>query len=341
MKKLILLFLLFVFSSPLFPCSRIMWVGADGHVIVGRNLDFFEEMKFGGWVFPAGIERDGLVKGNSMKWTSKYGSFVTSVYDMGTCDGINEKGLIATDLYLEESDYGVRDESRPGISITLWLQFFVDNFATVDEAVKYIQSNDMQPISVLLAGIPGTFHIVLGDITGDNAVIEYVNGKPVIYHSKDYKIVTNTPSYDKQLANLKNYQSFGGDKPLPGTCLSMDRFVRASFFTEHLPASPKTEDAAIAGVLSVIRNIAQPIGTIYYGKDGSPSQNMTVLSAVIDVTNGLYFFANQSSPYICWINLKKLNFSKDAPIMKLSLQNYEYLGDVTDKLVASEPFKFK
>ena len=62
---------------------------------------------------------------HSMTWTSRYGySVVAAGFDAGTADGMNEKGLAASLLYLT----GVRacDPERQGIaqdsSISLWAQ---------------------------------------------------------------------------------------------------------------------------------------------------------------------------------------------------------------------------
>lgn len=56
---------------------------------------------------------------NSLKWTSKYGSVVTTGFDLASTDGINEKHLAAHLLYLVESDYGKRDEKIPGLAVHL------------------------------------------------------------------------------------------------------------------------------------------------------------------------------------------------------------------------------
>jgi penicillin V acylase-like amidase (Ntn superfamily) len=100
-------------------------------------------MKSNLWLFPRGINRDGLGK-NSLTWTSKYGSVITSAYDLASTDGINEKSLACHLLWLAESDYGKRDEKIPGLSISLWLQFFLDNFATVKETAAYVKNYPFQ-----------------------------------------------------------------------------------------------------------------------------------------------------------------------------------------------------
>ena len=81
------------------------------------------------------MKRDGLAGPDSPKWTSKYGSVVTSVYNIATADGMNEKGLVMNMLYLAESDYGGTKKGHPPLSVSVWGQYALDNFSTVNEAV--------------------------------------------------------------------------------------------------------------------------------------------------------------------------------------------------------------
>ncbi|MDD5361481.1 MAG: linear amide C-N hydrolase [Ignavibacteria bacterium] len=315
-----------------------MWVGNNGYVLVGRNIDWFEDMKVNAWIFPRGIERDGLASGNSIKWTSKYGSISSTVYEKGPIEAINEKGLGAAVLYLSESDFGKRDENRPGLSLYVWTQFIVDNFATVDEAVNYLQNNDLQIIELKIVNdIPGLVHMALGDPSGDNAIIEYLNGKITIHHGKEFQIMTNDPSYDKQLAYMKNFDVFGGAKPLPGSHEPDDRFVRAAYYTAHLPLNPANNNEAIAGVRSVLKNVAQPYGT---SDPKRPNVSHTFLSTIMDLTNNIYYldFARKSG--LLWIKLNDIDFSKGASVKKLDLiNNPDYTGNVTEKFVPSEQLK--
>jgi penicillin V acylase-like amidase (Ntn superfamily) len=69
------------------------------------------------------------------------------------------------------------------------------------------------------------------------------------------------PTFDKQLENLKQYQGFGGDKYLPGTTEAADRFVRAAYYQKSLLRDVTTAREAVAGVISVARNVSQPFGT--------------------------------------------------------------------------------
>jgi len=95
----------------------------------------FEPMEINLWALPRGIKRSGLAGKNSLHWISKYGSVAAVVYGFASADGMNEKGLDANVLWLAEADFGSRDDKLPGLSLSLWAQYYLDNFATVAEAI--------------------------------------------------------------------------------------------------------------------------------------------------------------------------------------------------------------
>jgi Linear amide C-N hydrolases, choloylglycine hydrolase family len=48
------------------------------------------------------------------------------------------------------------------------------------------------------------------DATGDSAIFEYLCGKLVIHHGRQYTVMTNSPVYDEQLALNRYWQEIGG-----------------------------------------------------------------------------------------------------------------------------------
>jgi hypothetical protein len=65
-------------------CTRTLYVGDDGTVITGRNMDWKEDMASNLWIFPAGMQRAGAAGPRSIQWESKYGSVCVSGYEAGT-----------------------------------------------------------------------------------------------------------------------------------------------------------------------------------------------------------------------------------------------------------------
>jgi penicillin V acylase-like amidase (Ntn superfamily) len=315
-------------------CTRLVYLGADSLVMTARTLDWQYEMPTNLYVFPRGIRQKGAETGNALSWTSRYGSLVAEAYDCGACDGINEKGLVANLLWLSESDYARKNDERPVLNIGLWAQYVLDNFATVHEAVEEL-SKELFCIDVptLPTGDKATQHLSISDATGNSAILEYLDGRLVIHEGKQYQVMTNSPSYDKQLAIRDYWNYIGGNTMMPGCKRSADRFVRASFYVNSLKkiADPQK---AVAAVMSVTRNVSVPYGI---GSSDSPNIASTLWRVVADQTNKVYYFEDVLSMGVLHINLKELNFRQGAPIMKLDVVHNHYTGDATKSL---QPTKF-
>ena len=208
-------------------CTRAVYLGRDGLVITGRTMDWKEEIGTNLYLFPRGMERAGYDRDTTLRWRAKYGSVVASAYDFATCDGMNEAGLVASLLFLPESDYGTQGK-RPVMGIAMWTQYVLDNFGTVSEAVGalrgdgiYIDAPDMPN------GTKSRLHLAISDATGDSAILEYIDGRLRIHEGRQYRVMTNSPRYDLQLAVNDYWEAIGGLKMLPGTNRSSDRFARA------------------------------------------------------------------------------------------------------------------
>lgn len=324
-----------------YACSRVVHVSENGELIVtGRNMDWFEDTQSNLFVFPKGIKRNGAAGDNSAAWTSKYGSVATAGFDVSTADGLNEAGLMANLLYLGEADFGDRDVSRPGLSWSAWAQYFLDNFATVAEAVAAMKGDEIQIVASPLPGSVGkapVLHVSISDATGDSAIFEYLEGKVVIHHGKQYKVMTNSPPFDQQLALNAYWESVGGDYMLPGTRRAADRFVRGTFYEKQLP-NPTSARQALANVFSVMRNVSVPFGAT---DPNAPNLAPTIWRTAADQKSKIYFFESTLSPSIVWVDLNKLDFAKGAKVMKLMLVgNYDLAGDVSGEFVPSEAFQF-
>lgn len=358
LSKLVNIFGAFVFSfSLLFPsltlaCTRVLYVGENNTVITGRSMDWKEDIHPDIWLFPRGIARDGAAGEKSIKWTSKYGSVAVAGYNAGTADGMNEKGLVANLLYLAESDYGQIDlnSDRPILSISLWLQYVLDNFATVAEAVDALAQEPFQISAPMIPnGSPAQLHLAISDPLGDSAIFEYIDGKLEIHHGKQYVVMTSSPQFSHQLALNNYWQEIGGLIFLPGTNRAADRFVRASFLINAIPKKPDPNyitavpnqsfnNQAVASVASVIRSVSVPLGIT---TPEQPNISSTIWRTVADQKNKVYFFDSATSPNSFWIVLDNLDFSENAPVKKLSVANGAvYAGNVAEKFEPAKSFAF-
>jgi len=323
-------------------CTRLVHHGGNGQIVTARSMDWSEDVGTNLWVFPRGMERDGAAGPNSIRWTSRYGSVIASGYDISTTDGMNEAGLVANILWLVESDYPAYDGSKPGLAISAWAQYVLDNFATVAETVAALEQ---EPFVIVTDAVPGqdrlaTLHLSISDASGDSAIVEYIDGKQVIHHSPDYQVMTNSPIFDQQLALNAYWKDIGGTVMLPGTNRAADRFARASFYVN---AIPKTSDPVetLASVFSVIRNVSVPFGI---STPNQPNISSTRWRTVADHTRKLYFFESALTPNTFWIDLNDLDFDAGTgKVLKLDLgpnQRNTFAGRANDALVETAPFAF-
>jgi penicillin V acylase-like amidase (Ntn superfamily) len=317
-------------------CTRTVYLGPAGMTVTGRTMDWAEDTQTNLWLFPRGMRRDGAIDANSIKWTSKHGSVIAAGYDLGSADGMNERGLVANGLYLTESDYGKPAGKTPTLSIRAWLQYVLDNHATVAEAVEALRA---EPFVIVAPPLPNcrlaTMHMAISDPSGDSAIFEYIDGKLQIHHGRSYQVMTNSPPFDEQLAINKYWQQIGG--MLPGTNRPADRFVRASYFMNAVTKSADPRQA-VATSFSVMRSISVPAGIQF---ENQPFLSNTVWRTVADQKNRVYYFERVLSPGPLWVTFDQLDFSEGTGVRKLTLTDrYDIIGDATDRFEKAEPFSF-
>ena len=324
-------------------CTRITYHGNQDMNFTARSMDWKSDLRTNLWVLPRGAERNGQCGPASIQWTAKYGSVIAAAYDVCSTDGLNEKGLSVNLLWLTESEYPEPTAAKkPLLSIAAWAQYVLDQFASVQEAIAALAS---EPFALVSANVPGeqrltTLHMSLSDSSGDSAIIEYIKGQPVIHHSRDYQVMTNSPTYDEQLALNKYWESIGGTVMLPGTNRAADRFARAAFY---INAVEKQDDAdlALASVLSVIRNASVPFGL---STPDEPNISSTRWRTVVDHKRLRYYFESTTTPNVFWVDLQGIDFSAETgKVLKLDLgenQRNIFHGEVNAHCTPAPMFTF-
>lgn len=313
-------------------CTRVLWNTNDLAVLTGRTMDWPESTQPLIVGFPRGRERSGIDPAgvvddpNPLRWTSRHSSLVTTVYGMGSVDGLNEAGLGGHALYLEATHFGSRDAAKPAVQAGLWLQYLLDQAATVAEAVALMEN--VQVIKVNAHGHDANLHLAIEDAAGDSAIIELADGGPVVHHGRQYTLMTNDPTYDEQLKLLaaQDYSHPSCEVPLPGNVNAVDRFQRAAYYSALLP-KPSTEREAIAGVMAIMRNVSVPFGAPYADFGVYNTEYRTVT----DLTNKMYFFELTISPSIIWVDFDRLKLDEATGPISVDPYDDSLVGDVTDR----------
>jgi len=220
-------------------CTRILWNINPDLIIVGRNEDYVIASHPTYVATPRGVTRWGTVDGakrkQSISWTVKYGDVAIYCNNRFPNDGMNEVGLTARTLFYVDGDPNeivAPDNKKKELDEDHWVSFVLDNFATVADAVEAIR-NKVYIVSVI--GKTGSGysyatpkHLAMAHAKGDSAIVEIQKGKVEIFHGPEFRILTNPPSYQKELENAAKYKNVTQDK-LPVSWSGADRFVRADF----------------------------------------------------------------------------------------------------------------
>jgi penicillin V acylase-like amidase (Ntn superfamily) len=204
---------------------------------------------------------------------------------------------------------------------------------------------------VLGTGRPANMHLVISDASGDSAVFGYVDGNLVIHHGKQYNVVTNSLTYDKQLAIMEYWKDAGGiAKFLPGTSRAADRFVCISFLLNILPGkvSPtyisntpqqNFKLQATMAMLSLMRSVVTPPS---FANEEQPWASSSIWRTISDGTNYVVIFDSALTPATFWMKLNELNLKAGTPVKKLQLDGGKsYSGNAAKHFLDAKLFTFQ
>ncbi|CAK4071759.1 unnamed protein product [Aphanomyces euteiches] len=286
-------------------CSDIL-LNLAHETISARTMDFGIDLQSTVEVVPRGTVMQELVVNHcedcpDFGWSVKHGFVAFNMVGVNIAtDGLNEAGLSAAWLYLYATKYPRANASDPRPVITSLVSYFLGNFATVDEVkaqVNNVQFAEFDPrLQTLFA--PGAkeskfpLHVAIHDAKGKSIVLEFLNGTLHVYDNPG-GVMTNDPTFEKHLQQLADH----GDKPIPGTYSSSDRFIRLSLLNQHAatPFTPNTtysratpEQAAVSTALHLINTVAIQTGDIAEGE-------ATQFTVVRDHgRRTIYFLANEN-----------------------------------------------
>lgn len=244
-------------------------------------------------------------------WISRYGSVTFNQYGRETpMGGMNEAGLVVHQMMLRQSVFPTPDRRKP-VKNLQWIQFQLDNFASVEEVVHTNQSIRIQEEEV-----PG-LHYLVADSSGDCASMEWINGKLVLHRGETmpYKVLANN-TYIDSLRYLKRHNGFGGTLEFEQSpTMSLDRFATAVKMVTTYPGRttmPLTEYA-----FDILRNVAN---------------ETTRWQIVYDMKQLRVYFKTASNNQVRVIDMSQFDLSCKSPVKILDLDNM-LSGDVSDRFV--------
>jgi choloylglycine hydrolase len=318
----------------------VFWNTNPDLMIVGRTEDYVTASHPSFVATPRGVQRWGTAdeakRSKAISWTVKYGNVAIYANNRFPNDGINEAGLTARTLYYlegEPNEIVAPDSKKEELDEDHWVSFVLDNFATVAEAVDAIR-NQVYVVSVV--GKKGSGysyatpkHLAMADATGDSAIVEIQDGKVKIFHGEEFRILTNNPAYQEQLANAEKYKDIQQEN-LPVSWSGTDRFVRADYFLRHFP-KPRKNDAptAYGFMYSGLSSVVMPAGLPSPEEDAELVKDLvanledpdetyggssTYWQSISDLTNRHYRFKSLIAPSDVYFEFEDYNFAEGQPV---------------------------
>lgn len=306
-------------------CSRVVYLGDKGIVMVGRTLDWKTPIPTNIYVYPRGVEKTSMPSGPDLKWKSQYASILAVGYDGGVTEGMNDQGLVMNGLFCKGTIYKTADgnDNTPVVSLAMLVSYFLDNFATVEQVDEWLKTSDFGIFGKTFdGGTVSTLHWAITDVTGMTLIIEYQDGKMYTYKGRDLQVMTNDPPHPQMEAINDYWKKVGGVNMLPGTVRSSDRYVRASFFIHSVPTDFEYPQA-FGSLASIMGTVSVPYG---YEIEGEPNVSSTQWTSISDATGRRYYFRQATSTGFLYVDFGRLITTEGAPVLKLDMSKH---GDVT------------
>jgi choloylglycine hydrolase len=321
-------------------CTGISLVAADGTQVVGRTVEW--ALGDAGHdrllIVPRGESFRGLTPDgeNGHAWRGRHGFVTLTAYgtDYGP-DAVNEHGLYVGMYYFPGYAQGAPyepDAAARSLSVGDFQRWLLSMWTSVAEVKQHLL--DLRVVDVAdprFGGAALPFHWKIADSTGDCIIVEIVDGGKVRVFDAFLGVVTNSPSYDWHLTNLRNYVGLSArpDQPitiagrtggpfgsgsgllgLPGDFTPPSRFVRAAAMTASVRQLANAEEAVFEA-FRILDNFNIPIGaSAPADAQATDIPSATQITVVTDLTHRTLWFHTMHNREVRKLELGKIDFAK-------------------------------
>lgn len=282
-------------------------------------------------------------KGKKVQLPSRYAALTiqTPLANNIAIDGQNEAGLSVSAHYLPYfTQYPTRASTTDkSISVTDFTNAILAHHASITEVTHYLQTC-MLHASDQASILPLDLHFLITDPTGENIVVESIQGNTVIHHNA-LGVLTNAPNYAWHLVHLHDYllltpefesvhhqrtalqlKAFSqgsGTMGMPGGLTSADRFVRAVFFKNTFP-SLETVDEVIPYIAQTIETFNFPLGSVVTSFQDRVLFETTQFTLLKDLVLGTWYI--RSARQLNYHQLDVASFFSDNRAFSIDLDTY-------------------
>jgi len=292
-------------GAPAWPCTAFL-AEINGSPFVGKSYDW--DLSQGlVLVNKRGVQKAAMVFNSGDKpatWTSKYLSVTFNQYGREFPNGgMNEAGLVVEILLLGDTRYPSAD-ARPALNELQWIQYQLDNFASVKEALAVADTLRISPAHAKA-------HYFMCDDAENCATLEYLEGKLLVHGGAELplKVLTNNP-YAESLKYAYKFKGLGGSEKLkPGTG-SLERFARTAAAVANAP------------------EVEKPLDQAFKLLDAVSVGPRSVWNLVYEPREGRISFRTRKEGHVKTIDLSRLDGDCTKPAVMLSI-DHAAEGNVT------------
>jgi len=335
-------------------CTGIRLIAKDGGVIAARSLEFGFDLHSDVMVVPVGTMLTGTLPdgGKGISYKTKYGFVGANAEGMtAIVDGINDQGLYVGLFYFPDyASYtdATKDNAARAMAPHEYANWLLGNFATVEEVKANFDKVVLVPVIVEAIEQVAPVHFVVHDRSGKSVVIEPLNKSLKIYDNP-LGVVTNSPTFDWHMTNLRNYVNltatnvppinlggvrlaqFGqgsGLRGLPGDFTPPSRFVRAVAFSQSAIRSDTAAQAALQA-FHILNNFDIPYGAVREVDNGQMHAEATTWTSASDLKNLRWYFRTYDDQSIRSVDLAKALAAAQGKIRFIRMQAQQPVSDVS------------
>ena len=310
---------------PVFACTAVNIEAKDGSVVAGRTMEWNMEMKWTINSIPQGTRLRAsapeTVELPVIQNISKYSILGISPGVIpgqpALLEGQNSVGLSMSGNFMPGfTEYqSVNNSDSKYVSVLDFGALALGMFATVEELRQELPQYKVWLDSSIDSGpVTPWLHFVFTDRSGESIVVEFVRGQMRI-HDNIAQVLTNAPTYDWHLTNIRNYTSLSNTGPsplnvngqnvtelgqgggllgLPADYTPPSRFVRAAYL-RHMSKPPQDSDQGVQLTSHILNNVDIPIGVAMGEINGKVFTDFTQWINIKDLANQKWHISNYAN----------------------------------------------
>ena len=340
-----LLLILGMVAPPVVACTGITLRATDGAVMFARTMEWGEfDLKSNLVIIPRGHQFSSNIGAGQqgMQWESKYGAVGLDFLGRNQLlDGMNEKGLSVNLFYHP----GVADYPNPKpqlhdktIEALDVCQYLLTTCQAVDEVRTSLQEMTVVGVVDEAIGVAPAMHLICTEPSGKAIVIEFARKRVQIYDAP-LGCLTNAPTYDWHLTNLRNYLNLSatalpskkiedmdfrplgagtGMIGLPGDFTPPSRFVRAVAFSQTARQTD-TGKETMYEAFRILDNFDVPLGRGVEKPHSSGMRSSTLWTTAYDTKNLVMYYHTMHNRRVRQLKLKRIDFAKVKEWIRMPL----------------------